>query len=347
MAKLKSLGKKKPDAAVAAGSNWLALKKTLPSTSKGPSTSKQSSKAQSRLSFASFPRGRVSASPVPNPVAGRSKLVSEEVKSLQDLVLGKGVAAEKLIGEPGRYLAIDCEMVGVGENGSESSLARASIVDFQGRVVLDEFVLQRERVTDYRTQVSGIRPTDMVNAKPFSEVQSLISALLSSQDRILRGFGILNFMLAENPSQGKARAKERKRLVKEELGLDIQTGEHSSVTDARAAMAIYRLHKRAWDASLPASYVKRAKAKSGNEVESGSLATEGDVDQTQGGKAKRKRRNSTGEFPGGGRKGVSSGLGTIVKTRAVHTGKDKSSADQGPKWWQTLGGGGPKGKMTL
>jgi hypothetical protein len=29
-------------------------------------------------------------------------------------------------------------MVGVGEGGKESSLARASIVDFHGRIVLDE-----------------------------------------------------------------------------------------------------------------------------------------------------------------------------------------------------------------
>lgn len=29
-------------------------------------------------------------------------------------------------------------MVGVGEDGKESSLARASVVDFHGRVVLDE-----------------------------------------------------------------------------------------------------------------------------------------------------------------------------------------------------------------
>lgn len=29
-------------------------------------------------------------------------------------------------------------MVGVGEDGKESSLARASVVDFHGRIVLDE-----------------------------------------------------------------------------------------------------------------------------------------------------------------------------------------------------------------
>jgi RNA exonuclease 4 len=53
-------------------------------------------------------------------------------------------------------------MVGVGLNGSESSLARVSLVNYHGAVILDEFVKQRERVTDYRTFVSGIRAEDLV-----------------------------------------------------------------------------------------------------------------------------------------------------------------------------------------
>jgi RNA exonuclease 4 len=64
---------------------------------------------------------------------------------------------------PGKYLAIDCEMVGVGVDGSESSLARVSAVNFHGAVQMDVFVRQRERVVDYRTQWSGIRASDMVN----------------------------------------------------------------------------------------------------------------------------------------------------------------------------------------
>ena len=51
-------------------------------------------------------------------------------------------------------------MVGVGVDGSESSLARVSLVNYHGAVVLDEYVRQREHVVDYRTAVSGIRKTD-------------------------------------------------------------------------------------------------------------------------------------------------------------------------------------------
>jgi hypothetical protein len=54
-------------------------------------------------------------------------------------------------------------MVGVGVEGKESSLARVSIVNYHGVVLLDEIVKQRERVVDYRTEWSGIRPDDLVN----------------------------------------------------------------------------------------------------------------------------------------------------------------------------------------
>jgi hypothetical protein len=63
---------------------------------------------------------------------------------------------------PGKYLSLDCEMVGVGVDGTESSLARVSLVNFYGAIQLDVFVRQRERVVDYRTQFSGVRASDMI-----------------------------------------------------------------------------------------------------------------------------------------------------------------------------------------
>jgi len=54
-------------------------------------------------------------------------------------------------------------MVGLGIDGAESSLARVSMVNFYGAVIMDEFVRQKERVVDYRTQWSGIRPSDMAH----------------------------------------------------------------------------------------------------------------------------------------------------------------------------------------
>ncbi|KAI7821456.1 hypothetical protein BX661DRAFT_217597, partial [Kickxella alabastrina] len=65
----------------------------------------------------------------------------------------------------GKFLAIDCEMVGAGFKGSRSMLARVSIVNYYGHVVLDTFVKPTEAVTDYRTWVSGVRKSDLAKGR--------------------------------------------------------------------------------------------------------------------------------------------------------------------------------------
>ena len=57
-------------------------------------------------------------------------------------------------------------MVGVGADGSDSILARVSIVNLYGKCVYDKYVKPTEKVTDYRTEVSGIRRADVANGKP-------------------------------------------------------------------------------------------------------------------------------------------------------------------------------------
>lgn len=66
-----------------------------------------------------------------------------------------------------KALGLDCEYVGVGPDGSENMLARVSIVNFYGHCVYDKFVKPREKITDYRTSVSGIRPSNLLNGKLF------------------------------------------------------------------------------------------------------------------------------------------------------------------------------------
>lgn len=56
---------------------------------------------------------------------------------------------------------MDCEMVGVGPKGEESIAARVSIVNQYGKCVYDKCIKPTQRVTDYRTAVSGIRPENL------------------------------------------------------------------------------------------------------------------------------------------------------------------------------------------
>lgn len=60
-----------------------------------------------------------------------------------------------------KAVAIDCEMVGVGPDGEDSILARVSLVNQFGKCIYDKHVKPTEKVTDYRTAVSGIRPEDI------------------------------------------------------------------------------------------------------------------------------------------------------------------------------------------
>lgn len=77
-----------------------------------------------------------------------------------------------------KYLSMDCEMVGVGLNGQDDMLARVSIVNKRGEVLLDKFVKPQEPVIDYRTCVSGIRPHDINNAEDFKTVQEEVVQML-------------------------------------------------------------------------------------------------------------------------------------------------------------------------
>jgi RNA exonuclease 4 len=58
--------------------------------------------------------------------------------------------------EQTKYISMDCEMVGVGENGIKSTLARVTIIDWNYKVLLETYVRPNEPVTDYRTAISGI-----------------------------------------------------------------------------------------------------------------------------------------------------------------------------------------------
>ena len=64
-----------------------------------------------------------------------------------------------------KKIALDCEMVGVGFDGKQHMLARVSIVNSHGHVVYDSFVAPQEKVIDYRTPISGVKPTDLKNGK--------------------------------------------------------------------------------------------------------------------------------------------------------------------------------------
>nr|CDS31832.1 rna exonuclease 4 [Hymenolepis microstoma] len=169
-----------------------------------------------------------------------------------------------------RSIALDCEFVGVGYGGKDDALARVSIVNQFGHVLLDEYVRPKETITDYRTAFSGITPHHMRPggpAKTFEEVQAKVMEICN--DRVLVGHAVhndLRVLMMSHPKRDirdtsryrpfkalfKGRNPSLKALTERLLGINVQTGEHDSVEDARATMRIYTLVKRVWEAQVKA-----------------------------------------------------------------------------------------------
>ncbi len=189
--------------------------------------------------------------------------------------INEGLSADVDIG---KYLAMDCEMVGVGgeKHGTaqareedRSALARVSIVNFHGIQVYDSFVRPKEFVTDWRTHVSGVSSKNMATARTFDEVQNQVAELLKG--RVLVGHAIkhdLDVLILGHPKRdirdtsrfsgfrkySAGNTPSLKKLAREVLGVEIQQGQHSSIEDARATMLLFRRHKQAFDAEIASRF---------------------------------------------------------------------------------------------
>ena len=100
-------------------------------------------------------------------------------------------------------------------------------------------------------------------------------------------------------------------------------------------MAIYRIHRKEWEKGIrPSSEHIHPKKRKRLSVEDDNVE---DVEKSRG--------------PGGGRKGVSSGLSTIVKRGGSSSRSNGGSGPGGEskKWWKELGGssGGSKGSVRV
>lgn len=166
-----------------------------------------------------------------------------------------------------KAVAIDCEMVGVGPDGEDSILARVSLVNQFGKCIYDKYVKPTEKVTDYRTHVSGIRPEDIRNGEDVNTVRREVGEIL--RGRIVVGHAIhndLKILLLDHPKKkirdtqkyepfkkiAKSGRPALRVLCREVLNVKVQQGEHSSVQDAQATMRLYTTVKKQWEAQIKA-----------------------------------------------------------------------------------------------
>jgi|EP01046_Picozoa_sp_COSAG06_P021175 RNA exonuclease 4 len=249
---------------VAAGqSNWQRLQKVLPPSRGGPSGKRRRTPGPSEIEEAKE--------------KAKAAKQAEREKEKAKAASGRGgtVLAEEMGAEYAEScVACDCEMVGVGPGGKRSMLARVALVDGMGRTIYDKHVRAVEKVTDYRTEVSGIKPFHVRKengALPFPQVQREVAGLL--EGRLLIGHAVhhdLKSMMLEHPrSQLRdtslyppLRSKDgRPRSLKHlaaEIGLSIQSGSHSPVEDALSTLKVYASVSKKWEGEIKAGTVRRS-----------------------------------------------------------------------------------------
>jgi len=184
---------------------------------------------------------------------------------------------------PSSIVALDCEMVGVGKNGERSSLARVTLIDWEGNSLIDTYVIQKLPVTDYRTFISGITKEDLEGASTTVEqCREQVSRLL--YNRILVGHGLKNDLDALGINQPwwltrdtatylpfmKKRVnnlawwpRKLKELACEKLEREIQVfgKPHSPIEDALAALDLYKTVQSEWEKEIYTSLMKTNKFK--------------------------------------------------------------------------------------
>lgn len=259
-------------------SNWKKLQSTLNaenSHTKASSASQNTLKRKRPISNTSTQKAaykRSGQTPTTNTKSKRQKMDTQIEQTLKvESTINAGLSPNV---EIGKYIALDCEMVGVGPtlpSGTESALARASIVNYNGEQIYDSYVLPKEPVTDWRTHVSGIKPSHMKQARTFEEAQKDVAEIL--KDRVVVGHALrhdFKALLLDHPLKDirdtSRFAPYRKLaggtpklslLASQLLGLEIQSGEHSSLEDARACMLLFRRDKDAFETRKPKQGRKR------------------------------------------------------------------------------------------
>lgn len=179
-----------------------------------------------------------------------------------------------------RFVALDCEMVGIGSSGKQSALARVSLVDWNGSTLLDTFVQVPDRVEDFRTHVSGVTPKHLKSAMSVHTCRQTVADLI--RDKILVGHALSNdlkvLMMTHPPRMtrdtaryrplqrlggNKWRPRKLRDLVKEHVDLTIQEEgkSHDSVEDAKATMELFKVVRSEWEATLQEAEARKSKKK--------------------------------------------------------------------------------------
>lgn len=155
-----------------------------------------------------------------------------------------------------KIVSLDCSTVGGPNN--QHILARVTIVDFHGKVILDTFVSPETGVRDFRFKNSGVKQQNLIGAPSFSAVQKRVHDIIVDKivvgDNLQFHFLILglsksiklardirtNGFILETYGHTSQEAVSLKKLSKLILQRDIQIVCNDSIENAIALMDIYK-----------------------------------------------------------------------------------------------------------
>lgn len=153
-------------------------------------------------------------------------------------------------------MSFDCEMVEI--NKSFNGLAKITVVNEHGEVIIDTFCKPKGEITDFRYDITGICASDLQNAINYDELRKNIIKLFKG--RIIIGHGIENDFCVLDYEHPKSLIRDSsktkifqnkinqphslKYLTEKYFGKIIQTEVHCSIEDARSALCIYKLFEK-------------------------------------------------------------------------------------------------------
>ncbi|KAH9996609.1 ribonuclease H-like domain-containing protein [Russula vinacea] len=164
-------------------------------------------------------------------------------------------------------MAVSAQTVYTGDAANIPIVARVSLADYRGNVVLDTLVRPTHEVTNYRTAETGLVSAHLANAPMFREVQHRVSALI--RDKIIVGHNLWQFLSVLCISHPTINTRDVAAfvpfrrglghggvtpalhfLVHSLMGRSIGLGYEHPLENARAALDLYRSAQHPWENAI-------------------------------------------------------------------------------------------------
>ncbi|CAN6586256.1 unnamed protein product [Malus baccata var. baccata] len=154
-------------------------------------------------------------------------------------------------------VALDCEMVWGGSDGSLDLCARVCMIDEDETILFHTYVQPQIVVTNYRYEVTGLMEEHLRNAMPLEKVQEKILRILySGKTKVLVGhnldrdmdclrFNYPDYLLRDTANyhplmKTNLVSHSLKYLTQTYLGYEIQSGSHDLYVDCVSVMRLYK-----------------------------------------------------------------------------------------------------------